>query len=153
MVSLELAKLEADFLESAEKYGQIILSELFLPAEKKTIQPQTHQVGGHLGGQKYIVGDMIFKVPDASLFMSSSRDYSQAMACAMKVAGHELAGIRLLSSYFFDNRSVSYCVLNFSFKNPSKSVRVCLPLACVIDYVGLRVLAMSILPISHLTLR
>ncbi len=138
VVSLELAKLEADFLQNAESYGKIILSELFLPSAKKTIKPVN--IGGHLGGQKYIVENaaVMFKVPDASPFLSEKRDFSAAMACANKVAGHELAGIRLLSSYFFDNRS---------------AVRVSLPLACVIDYMGLRLLAMSVLPISPLTLR
>jgi hypothetical protein len=138
VVSLELAKLEADFLQNAESYGKIILSELFLPTAKKTIKPEN--IGGHLGGQKYVVENaaVMFKVPDASPFLSEKRDFSAAMACANKVAGHELAGIRLLSSYFFDNRS---------------AVRVSLPLACVIDYMGLRLLAMSILPISPLTLR
>ena len=72
------------------------------------------------------------------MFKTDIRQYSEAMACANKVAGRELSGIRVLSSYFAANRS---------------AVKVSLPLACCIDFLGYRLLAMSILPISPLTLR
>jgi tetratricopeptide (TPR) repeat protein len=139
VVALELAKLESDFLQKAEQYGRIIISELFLDNKKKTIKPDT--IGGHLGGAKYVVENagIMFKVPDARLFMNDSKTtYSDAMGRANKVAGRELSGIRVLSSYFFETKS---------------NVRMALPLTCLIDYLGFRLLCMSILPISSLTLR
>jgi hypothetical protein len=113
VVSLELAKLEADFLQNAETYGKIILSELFIPNEKKTIKPVS--VGGYLGGQKFVVeqANIMFKVrcllllfvfffssglqvPDASPFLSEKRDFSAAMACAMKGQSFELCDLLVL---------------------------------------------------------
>jgi hypothetical protein len=41
----------ADFVDTASKYGLIIISELFLPVAKKTIKPAS--VGGIAGGEKY----------------------------------------------------------------------------------------------------
>ena len=51
--------LTEDFVHTAKKYGKIIISEHFLPDNKKTIRPC--QVGGTAGGDKYIVHNILFK--------------------------------------------------------------------------------------------
>ena len=50
----ELRKLCSEFAQVAKEIGTIIISELFLPLEKKTIPPITQTVGGFAGGEKYV---------------------------------------------------------------------------------------------------
>jgi hypothetical protein len=44
----------------AKTYGHIIISEVALPDEKKTIKPI--DIGGLAGGQKYRIQNILFKV-------------------------------------------------------------------------------------------
>lgn len=46
---------------SSLRYGRIIISELYLPPEQRTIRPS--QLGGVAGGVKYLVNNILFKVP------------------------------------------------------------------------------------------
>ena len=46
-------------MHAAEAYGRIIISEMCLPDEDKTIKPTA--LGGIAGGQKFIVQDILFK--------------------------------------------------------------------------------------------
>jgi len=77
------------FIYAATAFGKIIISEYYLPYKQKTIKPCA--LGGLMGGQKYIVHNILFKfaVDNRGLFGS---DYAAA-----KVAGNELRG---LISYF-----------------------------------------------------
>ena len=59
-VYTELAALAQDFAFTAETYGRIIISEVGMPPEKKTIKPL--QLGGVVGGDKYICHGVLFKV-------------------------------------------------------------------------------------------
>jgi hypothetical protein len=52
--------LAADFAASAERYGKIIISEIGIPVDKKTIKPVAG-VGGAAGGEKYLVNGIFFK--------------------------------------------------------------------------------------------
>jgi hypothetical protein len=76
---------EQDFIYSARAYGKIIISEAFLPDDKKTIRPSA--IGGQAGGDKYIVHNILFK------FALDRRDFYGSDAYAAKVAGHELQGL------------------------------------------------------------
>lgn len=58
-VCLELERLSRDFTNVASTYGKVILSELYLPVEEKTVRPIN--MGGVLGGSKYVVRDVLFK--------------------------------------------------------------------------------------------
>lgn len=51
--------LAQDFIYAASSYAKIIISEYYLPYQFKTIKPV--QIGGVLGGQKYIVHNILFK--------------------------------------------------------------------------------------------
>lgn len=51
--------LAADFAASAERYGKIIISEIGIPTDKKTIKPVG--VGGTAGGEKFLVNGIFFK--------------------------------------------------------------------------------------------
>jgi hypothetical protein len=113
-----------DFIYSCVTYGRIIISELYLPVEKKTIKPI--DMGGVAGGTKYQALNIVFKfaVDDKGFYGS---DYAAA-----KVAGCELRG---LMAYF------NCDVQNLHF-----------PLMSLVDYRGFRLIAMSILPIDRTTL-
>lgn len=82
-----------DFLHAAKTYGKIILSEVCLPVEKKTIQPAI--LGGLAGGyillllidlifyrEKYIVHNILFKLAVGSNHLFKGDD-----EVAAKVAG------------------------------------------------------------------
>jgi hypothetical protein len=55
-----LRALYSDFCYAALSYGSIIISERHLPVDQKTIRPVS--LGGHAGGEKYLVQSIIFKV-------------------------------------------------------------------------------------------
>lgn len=47
------------FVHFVSRYGKIIISEYYLPVHHKTIKPI--ELGGVLGGQKYVVHNILFK--------------------------------------------------------------------------------------------
>ena len=120
----DLINLSQDFIYSSTSYGRIIISEAFLPNNEKTIKPSN--VGGVAGGEKYVVGNILFKFAMDSHSLLGS-DYAAA-----KVAGHELKGLMSV----------------FSCQVPGISC----PLMCLLDYRGFRLIAMSILPITKETI-
>ena len=70
-------------------FAKIIISELSLPFDSKTIKPVA--VGGVAGGEKYIVQNILFKfaIDTEGLYRSDEN--------AMKAASHDLKG---LAAYF-----------------------------------------------------
>ena len=119
-----LRDLELDFVHTASLYGKIIISELALPVHNKTIRPIA--VGGIAGGEKYIVQNILFKfaVDVEGLYKSDEN--------AMKAASHDLNG---LMAYHHAGIGAIH-----------------LPLMALIDYLGFRLQAISILPISKHTI-
>eukprot|EP01124_Arcella_intermedia_P007744 TRINITY_DN14795_c0_g1_i2.p1 TRINITY_DN14795_c0_g1~~TRINITY_DN14795_c0_g1_i2.p1 ORF type:complete len:549 (+),score=143.34 TRINITY_DN14795_c0_g1_i2:117-1649(+) len=122
--NLDLMHLAQDFIYAATAYGKIIISEYYLPRKEKTIKPCA--LGGLMGGQKYIVHNILFKfaVDNRGLFGS---DYAAA-----KVAGNELRGL------------ISYFNCHIEDLN--------VPLMALVDYRGFRLIAMSILPVGEGTI-
>eukprot|EP01091_Cochliopodium_minus_P016198 TRINITY_DN5993_c0_g1_i1.p1 TRINITY_DN5993_c0_g1~~TRINITY_DN5993_c0_g1_i1.p1 ORF type:complete len:1174 (+),score=399.27 TRINITY_DN5993_c0_g1_i1:76-3597(+) len=121
-VQQELIHLSQDFTKSARRYGKIIISEVYRPNKFKTIKPK--DVGGVIGGEKYIVNNILFKFAvDHHKLLGENGD-----AYAAKIAGHELKGLKA----FFN--------LNFS--------GISFPLMSLIDYKGFRLIAVSLLPLS-----
>ena len=120
----ELLYLAQDFLHCAETYGRIIISERFLPVDEKTIKPLS--MGGVAGGEKYVVHNTLFKFAVDSYGILGS-DYAAA-----KVAGNELKGL--------------ICYFN------THITELRLPLMALVDYMGFRIIAMSLLPINNDTL-
>jgi hypothetical protein len=109
-------------------YGRIIISELHLPVEEKTIRPIN--VGGVLGGTKFLVRGVLFKVtntPDRSVFAN----YPDPIRIANKVQGLDLLGLQAYFGWFFNQNNVGA-----SF-----------PMLSIIDYKGHRITAMTQLPI------
>ena len=113
--------LKSDFVSSSKTYGRIIISERYVPLDKKTIKPVS-SIGGVAGGEKYIVNNILFK------FAVDNGLYGSEYA-AMKVAGHELKGLNA----YLDCHHPDLCV----------------PLMALIDYMGFRLIAMTLLPLER----
>ena len=56
----KFSALARDFNFTAQVYGKIIISEVYLPDKEKTIKPIN--VGGVIGGLKYLIHKIFFKV-------------------------------------------------------------------------------------------
>uniref|UniRef100_A0A6B2KW71 Clu domain-containing protein n=1 Tax=Arcella intermedia TaxID=1963864 RepID=A0A6B2KW71_9EUKA len=119
-----IAKLAKDFEETALTYGVIIIKETYLPVELKSIKPVN--VGGIAGGEKYIFHGIFFK------FATNQKNIYDSEESAQKAAAHDLRG--LLNHNKFPNLRVRY------------------PMMVIIDYLGMRLVAMSILPVGDTTL-
>lgn len=132
---LKLRELAHDFNLTAEVYAKILISELFVPANEKTIPPSS--IGGFAGGQKFICQGILFKfavdvqLPDSDCWMYGK--HAPDNIGAMKAAASELRHIVALSNAVGDT-----------------DLRV--PLMALIDYRGFRLVASSLLPISSHTI-
>lgn len=84
---LTVIRLAQDFATLASQYGKTIISEHALPESKKTIKPRK-DLGGVLGGEKFIVLGILFKfaTDEKNLFKS----LSDPLEAANKIAGLEL---------------------------------------------------------------
>ena len=83
-------------------------------------------MGGFAGGDKYKVNNIIFK------FAVDSHGLFDCEEAAMKVAGHDLKG--LISYYNLEMGNMHF------------------PLMALVDYLGYRLIALSVLPISNETI-
>jgi hypothetical protein len=103
---------EQDFLYTAQTYGRILISEVFLPENKQTLASTRLRGRGICGGRKYIVHHILFKFA-----LDSSNIFRGDELAVAKVAAHDLLG---LNHYFHCNVDM-----------------LCFPLCCLIDYRGL----------------
>jgi Clustered mitochondria len=110
-----------DFEQTVTTYGKIIATERFLPNAQKTIKPVN--VGGIAGGEKYLIRSVVFKFA-VDVFGLYGSD-----GAAAKVAGNELRALAALHNHCRDT-----------------GLRV--PLAAIFDYRGLRIIAVSLLPLK-----
>lgn len=67
---------------TAQTYGRVIISELSVPIQNKTIRPTS--IGGAAGGEKYIVNGILFK------FALDFNGIYGGDENAAKAAGHDL---------------------------------------------------------------
>jgi tetratricopeptide (TPR) repeat protein len=113
-----------DFLESAKRYGRVILDEAFVAEEKKTIQP-------------VVPGGNVFRVGHIVLELNSGNDpqfgKTNSFEMSAKSMGHQLKSFAALEDTQPDGMSF--------------------PLLALIDFRGLRLAAYCKLPISEETLR
>mgnify|MGYP001145372330 CR=1 FL=1 len=120
----KLSRLAQDFTHVAKAYGKIIIMEKELPYQRKTIKPEL-EMGGVAGGLKYIHSGILFKFSVDRFGIYGKDDEMSA-----KAAAHELKGFKEV----FESRIPGLCI----------------PLMCIIDYRGFRLIAMSILPLQTL---
>lgn len=131
-----LNQITKQFTDTATLYAEIIISEICLPQELKTIK--SIDVGGIAGGQKFLCHGILFKFaldtqirnhPPQWMYGGSKPDDSKAM----KAASNELLG---LGAHLTTHTSG----LNY-------------PLMALIDYKGFRVIAITVLPIDKTTIQ
>lgn len=131
-----LRDLARDFEYAAQLYARLIVSEVCLPAESKSVKPAS-RVLGSAGGQKFIcAGSILFKFAvdvqlESDLWMYGGGRRNDALA--MKSGNHELKGL------------IAYMGSEIS--------GLCWPLVVVVDYKGYRLVASSILPIGPQSIR
>lgn len=131
-----LATLGKDFIQSAQMYGRVILSELHLPPSQKTIKPVS--IGGVAGGEKFLIKSILFKlardvaIPSRKdLWMYGGREPNHEQA--IKAAGQELKGATQ-----YHNCGI-------------RGLRT--PLMALITFNGHRLTAQSLVPIGKETLQ
>eukprot|EP00026_Physarum_polycephalum_P001843 Phypoly_transcript_01846.p1 GENE.Phypoly_transcript_01846~~Phypoly_transcript_01846.p1 ORF type:complete len:502 (+),score=60.52 Phypoly_transcript_01846:73-1578(+) len=120
-----MANLYNDFEHVVRIYGKIIISERFLPFAQKSIPP-AYYMGGHAGGEKYIVQGILFK------FSVDKNNLYNGDQYAAKAAGHDLKSLIQV------------------YKCRTKGMHT--PMMCLVDYLGYRLIAMSMLPVDLSTL-
>ena len=121
----QLMHLSDDFVYAARTFGRIIISEVFLPHNKKTISPTT--IGGIVGGEKYVVHGILFKFA-----FDNDRIFGGSDAAAAKVSDQELKGM------------MSF----FALELPS----LFFPMVALVKHHGYTLVAMSLLPVTRSTL-
>ena len=120
----KLSNLGRDFIYTAKTYGRIIINELCLPYEHKSVKPK--EVGGIAGGTKYIAQGILFKL------VVDERKLYHGDHWAMKAASAELKGV-------------------MSYGN-CKIPNLVTPLMALIDYRGFRLIAISLVNIDKTSL-
>ena len=133
----KLQQLTADFAHASGLYARIIINEMALPDEHKSILPCN--IGGIAGGAKYIVNGILFKFCVDSMIDTNKKIYmygnlNRRDDLAMKSASQELK---------------SLCC----FISAQASSTLHFPLMSVIDYKGFRMTSVSMLPIDNTTLK
>lgn len=118
-----ISALATDFHFCAVSLGKIIISEKFLPDAQKTIKPV--DMGGVAGGTKYLVNNIIFK------FAIDHQGLYGSDESASKAAGQELLG------------------LTYVWRS---GLPLHVPLCCLVDYRGFRLVAVCRLPVDSSTL-
>jgi hypothetical protein len=80
-VCMQLERVSRNFFQVASRYAQVIISEMHLPVEARSLRPL--KIGGVLGGHKYIVRGILFKFANGDVFS----DYPDPFFVANKVPG------------------------------------------------------------------
>ena len=116
-----------DFEALAKTIAQLIILESDIDDLFKTVVPV--DIGGLAGGRKYIVHGILFK------FATDVHGFYGGDSFAQKEAGHAMS-------------SISSIVGHFAHADKSSAEKLSLPLIATIDFLGHRITAMPILPIS-----
>ena len=161
-----LLNLSNDFVFAAQMYGKIIISERYLPVKEKTIKPND-RLGGVAGGEKYIHQGILFKFavdvrvyppPDQS---PSADARGHRAGCGGGGFARTVTGAGTNEVWMYGGESPSdeaaqhvagnelRGLISF-FKCNVKDLHV--PLMALIDYLGFRLVAISLLPIDRSTI-
>lgn len=116
-----------DFTETARQSVREVIDSIYLPGDERNLMKRDWTFGGVAGGLKILPRhNIFFKIandgPSGSCGLYDGDEF------AMKAMGKEFANMKEVFSL--------------------KISHVCIPLACLIDYHGFRVLCQSLLPID-----
>lgn len=123
-----------DFASTARLYARVLISEKYMPYHRKSIKPV--DAGGVAGGLKYIVAGIFFKFPSDIMNKKTGRYmYSKTTTpddyMALKAIGNERRALNALISVI-----------------KKYNIDINVPLVCLVDFMGFRLFACSLLPIS-----
>lgn len=133
---VELTKMTNDFCYAALSFAKIIIAELPLPFEAKSLKPLS--VGGVAGGLKYAVNGILFKIAQDTLVSSNPPVWMYGGLegpndeAAIRAAHGELNGAECYYSTYLSDLNI--------------------PLISLITYRGFTITAMSILPVDKSTI-
>ncbi|KAL7718968.1 Clu domain-containing protein [Entamoeba marina] len=155
-----------DFLKTAEIYGKIIISEFYLSPSEKTIKP--HIIGQTPESNQFLVRGILFKsAHDSFTSFSSSLSHSNEniplnhSTTSTFFSNFDSDNSPTCENYQFQN-CVDHDILSHAANQQLKALQgfhnaqvdgISLPLTVVIDYCGIRLFAISVLPINIESLR
>eukprot|EP00727_Mastigamoeba_balamuthi_P008686 m51a1_g444 hypothetical protein (1769) ;mRNA; r:86393-107549 len=119
---IRLINLANDFIYAATTFGKIIIAELYIPVQQKSIKPIDL---GMAGGDKYLIHNIYFK------FARDNKKIYGSDYAASKAGGHELKGCI----------NIFNCLTTWVHG-------VYIPMMVLVDYRGYRLIAESVLPIE-----
>eukprot|EP00698_Gefionella_okellyi_P004774 TRINITY_DN14419_c0_g1_i1.p1 TRINITY_DN14419_c0_g1~~TRINITY_DN14419_c0_g1_i1.p1 ORF type:complete len:1104 (+),score=280.52 TRINITY_DN14419_c0_g1_i1:41-3313(+) len=121
---LALADYIGQFLLVAKAIGMTLIDEYHLPVHEKTVKPVALSDGDVAEQEElYICNGMLFRFPTDA---TGERDVPGADDIAMKIAGHELKGLK------------AYQEANIPGLHTA--------LTCIVDHKGFRMIAIAVLP-------
>eukprot|EP01127_Copromyxa_protea_P019689 TRINITY_DN6444_c0_g2_i4.p1 TRINITY_DN6444_c0_g2~~TRINITY_DN6444_c0_g2_i4.p1 ORF type:complete len:903 (+),score=135.68 TRINITY_DN6444_c0_g2_i4:266-2710(+) len=126
----KMSQIYEEFVNTATKYGKIIIEELSIASSNKTISRCS--TVGIAGGEKFCYDGIFFKLATDPFKLYGGVHFS------IKAAGHELKAFNELVK-----------VSNLISVTPSLHF----PMITLIDYLGYRLVAVAALPISRKTLK
>jgi len=138
-----MLRLTQDFEYAAVTYAKIIVSELALPPQQKSIKPMSRKTSSlPLRGECYAVQSIVFHVTNSSLLQRNTH----IDEASLETSSQELlfGDIDYISTKLLGNDMRGATSL---FNCDSSAFHV--PLRLMIDYNGFRLLASSLLPIHN----
>lgn len=137
-----------DFEHFAAQYAKVIVSEIGLPARRRTVQPGA--LGGRAGGDKLVVRDVLFK------FCTDRHGIYGSEELAAKAAGALPGGVRAVRIFLPLPQRVAGGGAGLELRGSSAVLQaqvpgVCVPLQCVVEFMGFRILAACKLPLRPRT--
>lgn len=81
-----IVEVAQDFISCALTYGRMIIDEWNVSEDQRTLKPLGKASSGQLGGRKYLVRDILFKVSTShSLSFSISHAHSLSLSLSLLV--------------------------------------------------------------------
>ena len=127
-----------DFSVFASKYGELIISELPLPNDRRTIPALDNETGrwGSAGGAKYVYHGIFFK------FALDWKGIYGSDEAAAKAANAELRALTELQLAEQENRCLSDLLDHEKESEPLVDPKqIHFPMMCLLDYHGYRLIA------------
>ena len=123
---LILRSLVNDYTAAVEKYAKLIISERDVDPQNRLLRPVA-ALGGFAGGDKYLVGGILFKFADGVPLPTELANKIPGIEFNAAVAVHDSA-------------------------DRTKARQLIVPLTCIVDYMGHRLEAVAFSPCSANTL-
>ena len=156
----------SQFAAEASKWTEVIIGEMHLPAQKRSIKPVTGQVGGVAGGEKYVHRNIFYKFSSDEHGIYGSEENAMKVDRAIRFLSEHLLVVIIKKSYTIVFIFYYRCcfILCRCGKVSSAELRalmavldcrvagVLVPLTALIHHRGLCMTAQTLLPLSESSL-